>query len=509
MPLNKKLIAAVLALAMLLTACGGGGGASSGKDKDTLTIAMAEDATTMDPVIQNNIYSENVVRQIFDTLIARKPDGEMENRLAESIEQPDETSYVVKLRSGVKFSSGEELTSEDVAFSLDRASKSDSYAYIFEKIDPASYDTSDPAVLKFKLKEPDVSFKAALAHPAASIVSKKAVEADPDKAEREPVGTGPFKLEDWSKLNSLTLAANDEYWGEKPAFNKMVFRIIPEASNRVIELESGQADLALEIAPNDIKKIEENDKLALHRKMDNSVHFAGFNMTRAPFDNPKAREAVYSALDIQAIIDSVYMGAGKVATGPINPNFEYSISDSLEPTKRDIEKAKQLLQEAGVEEGQTVKLYVSQQQVRKDMATIIKSQLEEVGLNVEITALEWGTFVNALEAKEHDIFIMSWAPSVVDPHYTLFSPYHTKNMGAGPNYMYYSNPELDALIDKGLAVEGDERAEVYKSAQELIMKDKPVVYALYGEQLIGTQKNVSNFDPDPSGSNEYYHITFQ
>lgn len=509
-----KLLTGLLALTLVATACGGaqnaGSNTQAGAKKDTLTIAMEEDSTTLDPVLQNSIYSENVLRQIFDTLVVRLPDGEMDYRLAESINHTDDLSYEIKLRPEVKFSNGEAFTSEDVQYTLERAAKSDTFGYIFEKIDPASYDSTDPLVLKFKLTKADGAFEAALAHPAASIVDKTTTEAAGEGFGDKPVGTGPFALESWNKLDSVNLVLNENYWGQKPSFSKMVFRIIPEASNRVIELESGQVDIALEVAPNDIAKIEENDKLTLHRKLDNSVHFMGLNVAKAPFDNIKAREAINYAVDMQAIIDSVYMGAGKPATGPINPNFKYSISDQLKPFGRDLEKAKALFAEAGVKEGDTLKLYTSQDQTRKDMGTIIQSQLGEIGINVELTSLEWGAYVDALEKKEHNMFIMSWTPSIVDPHYTLFAPYHSKNSGVGPNYMFYSNPQLDALIEKGISVSEDgQRAQVYKEAQELIMKDLPMVYAQYGEQLIGSQSNVENFQVDPSGSNEFYHINFK
>ena len=511
--MKKKFAAVALAMAMLLTACGGGGGGgkSAAKDKDTLVIAQASDAESMDPTIQNSIYAENIIKQIYDPLVVRKPDGTMENRLAESIEQPDDVTYVIKLKEGVKFSNGEDFTSEDVAYTLNRVAQSDAYGYIFGQIDPNSYDTSDPHVIKFKLKAPDATFKAALAHPAASIVDKTTTEKDPEALGTNPVGTGPFKLDDWKKLDNTALSYNENYWGEKPAFTKMVFRIIPEDANRVIELDSGQADIAMEVAPNDASKVEENKDLALYTKLDNSVHFIGLTVDRGIFKDPKAREAMTYALDMQAIIDAVYMGHGKVATGPVNPNIPYSISDSIKPEKRDIEKAKALLKEAGVKEGDTVKLYVHDQQARKDMATIIQSQLAEVGLNVEINAMEWNAYMSALGKPdhEHDMFIMSWSPSVVDPHYPLYATYATAKKGVGPNFMFYGNPQLDALIEKGLRAPEEERAAVYKEAQELVIKERPAIFALYGEQIIGAQKNIKNFEPDPCGSNEFYHITFE
>lgn len=519
-----KLSALVLALVMLLAACGGGGNngntannesnggndaevADSGEVRDTLTIATQSDAGTLDPIIQNSIYEEHIIKQIYDGLVARLPNGELDYRLAESIEQPDELTYVINLREGVQFSNGEPLTSEDVKFTLERAAASDGYAYMFDKIDPESYDTTDPNVISFKLKEPDASFEQALAHPCVLIVNKKAVEEAGDNYGEEPVGTGPFMLESWNKLDSINLVYNENYWGEKPDFDKMVFRIIPEGNNRLIELESGQVDMALEIPPSDIQRVEDNEDLEIHRTLDNSVQFIGMNVTEPPFDKLEARQAMNYAIDVQAIIDTVQEGTGVLATGPINPNFDYSISEELEPIEYNPEKAKELLEEAGVEEGTKIDLYTSDDTQWIDISTIVQAQLKEVGLDVEITSLEWGTYMEAIKNKEDNMFIMGWTPSVVDPHYTLYSPYHSANMGVGPNFMYYSDPELDELIEEGIRLpNGDERAEVYKKAQELIMEDLPVVFTRYGEQIVGTQSYVENYEVDPSGSGEYYHV---
>lgn len=509
---KMKHLAALLALTHVLVGCAGGANnnkdtASSGGGADgkTLTIATSQEPNTIDPINQNSIYAERVMYQIYDGLVTRLPDGTLENRLAESIEQPDEVTYDIKLREGVKFSDGSDFTSEDVKYTLDRAANSDGFSYIYGKIDPESYDTSDPNRIVFKLTEPIGSFKEALANPAVLMTSKDAPE---DSFDTAPVGTGPFTLEAWNKLDSIELVRNENYWGEAPEFDKMVFRIIPESNSRLIELESGQVDVAMEIAPSDIQKVEDNENLTLNRIMDNSIHFIGLNTTRAPFDNPQARQALNYAIDKTAIVDTILEGTGKVATGPINPNFEYSISEELKPSEVDIEKAKEMLREAGVPEGTTIKFYVSDDSNRVDTATVVQAQLAEVGLNVEITSLEWGTYVEALGNKEHDMFIMSWTPSVVDPHYELYGPYHSKNQGVGPNYMFYGNPELDALIDKGVGLpNGDERAEVYRQAQELILEDSPMIYLYYGEQLVGTQNYVQNYDINPAGSGEFYHIT--
>lgn len=523
----RKFTLLLVALTLLLTACGGGannGGTNNGgsenpggeesapvtkSDKETLTVAVAADATSLDPESYSDIYSENILAQIYNKLLEQDADGNLIPGLATSVEQPDPSTYVVHLREGVKFHNGETLTPEDVIFTLSRVAKAPKYAYIFEKIDLDSFKV-DGNTLTFKLTQPDGSFLQALSHPAASILNKKAVEEEGDSYSEHPVGTGPFKFESWTKLDNIVLKRNDDFWGEKPAFSQMVLRVIPEANNRVIELESGNVDVAYAIAPTDIPRVEENKNLKLLRKMDNSIHFGGFKVVDGIFANPKAREAFAHAVDMKAIVESVYQGVGTVATGPVNPNFAYSISPETPPVSYDPELAKKLFEEAGVAPGTSFKIYVNDNPQRQDIAQIIQAQLQELGYDATITTLEWGAYVEALKNKEHDIFFMSWNPSVVDPHYALYSPFHSKNMGDAPNLMFYSNPELDAILDKAITLEnGAEREKLYVEAQHIIMKDFPWLYVANGENVVGVQGYVKGLEISASSSLDLYKATFE
>ena len=499
---KKSIIALLLVFTFVLTACGG-----AKTDNKTLNVAVSADATSLDPDNFNDDFSENAMRQIYNTLVEKEPSGELRNSLATSIEQPDDLTYIVKLREGVKFSNGDDLTVEDVIFSLTRAANSSQYSYIFGNIDENSFVKKDEQTLEFKLKKPDASFMQALSHPGASILNKKYVEEKGDKIAEEPMGTGPFVLDNWTKLDSMTLKVNENYWGDKPEIDTMVLKVIPEASQRLIELESGSVDIAYKISANDVDKFDGQDQLKLYNKLDNSTHFIGLNVSKAPFDNKLVREAIGYGLDMNAIVDSVYKGQAEIATTPVNPNFKYSMAKELESTKYDPEKAKALLQEAGVDFGKTIKLYVNEDQQRLDVATIMQAQLKEIGINLEIVKLEWGAFMDALKNSEHDMFIMSWSPSVVDPHYELYQPFSTANKGKGPNFMFYSNPELDSLMEEGIRLkDSPEREAIYKEAQTIVNEDKPWIYICYGKNLVGAQSYVENFDVAPTYTQELYRI---
>lgn len=516
---KNKLGFLALALVLVLTGCGASGGENSAstdgakkaQDTDTLKVALAADATTMDPEKYNDIYSENIMKQIYNKLMDIDTEGNLVESLAESIDQPDDKTFIVHLREGVKFHNGDPLKASDVVFSLKRLITSEGYGYIYEKIIPESLKATDDKTVEFKLSEPDGSFLAALAHPAASILSEKAVTEAGENYDKAPVGTGPYKLESWTKLQEIKLSRFDDYFGDKAKTENIDFRIIPEANNRVIELESGGVDLAFEISPNDVKKIEENENLQILRRFDHSTHFLGLRSDQGGmFENPKAREAMAHAINMEEIVKAVFQGVGKVATGPVNPEFNYSISDKLPAKEYNPELAKKLFEEAGIKPGTSFKLYINENQQRQDMAQIIQAQLQEIGYNVDITTLEWGVFMNAVKNKEHDMFIMSWNPSVQDIHYAMFSPFHSKNLGEGPNFMFYQNPEVDKLLSDAIRLKnGPDREQLYKQAQELVDKDHPWIYIANGEQVLGASKNIKGLELEANTSQALWTVEKQ
>lgn len=493
---KKILIFTVLFSLIMLSACSNKNSEKTSADK-VLKVAVSEDATTMDPIEVNDDYAENLVVQVYDTLVERAPDGTMKNALAESIEVSDPQTYTIKLREGIKFSNGDPLTLDDVIFTLNRAGDSDIFKSFYGKIDRNSYEKVDDRTLKFKLTEPDATFLNALSHPGVSIVSKKYVEAGNDM-NTKPMGTGPFKLDEWNQNDVSKFSVNENYWGEAPKISGIEYRVIPEASQRVIELQSGGVDMAYKVEPTDFKTVEEDENLELYKKMDNSVHFVGFNIGKAPFNNVKAREAIVNAIDVESIFETAYEKSGQIATSPINPNFEYSKADKMPKQTHDKEKAKAKLTEAGLVEGTNLSIYISDNTQRVNVATMMQAQLKEYGINLDIKRLEWGAFTDALKNKEHNMFIMSWNPSIVDAHYELYQPFSSVNKGHGPNYMYYGNEQLDNLINEAkMTLDTNKRAEIYSKAQDLINSEYPWLYLVYGQTVVGANKRVKGFEISP------------
>ena len=472
------------------------------EQRDTLVVADQYDATTFDPVRHNDYPSSRACHQVYDTLIFLNDDGTFRPGLAEKWEFVSDTAYKMYLRKGVKFHNGEELKAEDVKFSLERAT-TDLGAHIKTySQDLDSVEVLDDYTVVLHLKKVNFPFFASLAHSWGSIVNKKEVEAQGENygtPAGTAVGTGPFKFVSWQKSDRYTLERFDDYWGEKVKFKTLVLRSIPEPTARTVGLETGEVDIAYPMINNDISRIEENEALVLQRKPLASTTYMGFNTTKKPFDDPRVRKAFSAALDTVGIQKAVFRGVGKTPRTLIPSGIKYSIDAELPAHARDVEAAKKLFAEAGVDPKELkIQIWTNERKERVDMATIIHSQLQELGMdpdNVKIKVLEWGAYIQGLQSKEHDLFLLGWGLSVPDPDYAVAGLLET---GAGTNYTFFSDAKLDELLAKGRAMpDGPDREKAYKDMQLYINEMCPMILLHNDESLVGVQKTVKGFVSNP------------
>lgn len=483
--------------------------AKQGKSKDSLIVATAYDAKSLDPHAVNDVASSNVMTQIYGTLVQMDDKGELVPMLAESYKQIDDLTYEFKLRKGVKFHNGEEMKASDVKFSFTRAAKAAPIAHIMGDIDTESFKMPDDYTISFKIKHPCTGFLPSLVHTGGSILSEKAVTSAGDKYAMNPVGTGPFKFVSWTKGDRVELEKFNDFYGDKPKFNKMTIRVIPEPTNRTIELESGGVDLAYEISSNDIKRIQDNEKLQLLRVVDNSTQYLGFNNQKKPFNDIKVRQAVSYAINTKSVVETVWKGVGKVAVGPIGPNVKYS-DKSLQAHEYNVQKAKELLKEAGLPNGFKTTIWTNEKKERVDMTTIMQSQLKEVGIDAEIKILEWGAYLDGLSKGEQDMFIIGWTCQTADPDMAVYAPLHSSKAGSGGNYSFFKDDKADELIMKGRTMkDSSERENVYKELQKEVKDQAPWIFLSNGEQVVGASKNIKGFKPSPFGYHVLYNISFE
>lgn len=503
----------LLVLALFITGCNGNGGTTEGTATDGQTdteavagegaeefiVGQGADPVSLDPHGQNDQSSSRVRVQIFDTLLTQDKDMEFQPALAESWEQVDDTTWEFKLREGVTFHNGEAFTSDDVIYSLQRAIESPNTGHIVDMIDPNGFEKVDDHTLRIKTHQPFGPFLAHLAHPASSIANQKAVEEAGDDVDITPVGTGPYKLADWARGDRVTLERFDDYWGETAKTKRIVFRNIAENANRTIELETGGIHLAYDIPPNDIDKVEGNDELQLFRDANFSTTYVGFNCEKEPFDNPLVRQAINHAINMDEVVEAVYFGTGSKAAGPIGPNVTFS-NQELQPYEYNPEKAKELLKEAGYENGFETTIWTNDNQLRMNIAEIMQNQLREVGITATPEVLEWGAYLSQTAQGEHDMFILGWVSVTGDADYGLFPLFHSSQFGDAGNRTFYSNPEVDQLLETGRnSTDENERNEAYQKVQEIIRDEAPWIFTWLGEDLTGASAKISGFELHPAG----------
>lgn len=490
----RKSILALLALALVLAL-----GGSAFAAKDALVVADQYDATTFDPIRHNDYPSSRACHQVYDTLIFLNDDGTFRPGLAEKWEFVSDTAYKMYLRKGVKFHNGEDLKAEDVKFSLERATTEVGAHIKTYSQDLDNVEIVDDYTVILHLKKVNFPFFASLAHSWGSIVNKKEVEAQGENygtPAGTAVGTGPFKFVSWQKSDRYTLERFDDYWDEKAKFKTLVLRSIPEPTARTVGLETGELDIAYPMINNDISRIEENEALVLQRKPLASTTYMGFNTTKKPFDDPRVRNAFSAALDTVGIQKAVFRGVGKTPRTLIPSGIKYSIDADLPVHARDVEAAKKLFAEAGVDpKGLKIEIWTNERKERVDMATIIQAQLQELGIEAKIKVLEWGAYIQGLQKKEHDLFLLGWGLSVPDPDYAVAGLLET---GAGTNYTFFSDAKLDELLASGRSLpDGPNREKTYRDMQLYINEKCPMILLHNDESLVGVQKTVKGFVSSP------------
>ena len=474
----------------------------------TLTVAFTADIVSLNPQTSNDLYSHQVNRQIYDTLVEMTEELEFRPALAHSWSKVDDVTWEFNLRPGVFFHDGSPFTARDVKFTLERL------------VDPAmaaqarflvawitDVEVVDDLTVRITTAYPFAPILAHLAHTATSIMSESAVAAAGDDYGTEvAIGTGPFKFVTWEVASRVVLERNPDWWGGNVLPEQVVFRPVPEGTVRAIEIEAGGVDIVYILEPTDARRLEGHRDVVLAPVMSLSTTYVGFNGQAGATSNVLVRRAINHAIDVSTIVDVVFEGTGQRATGPIGPNV-FGYTADLPSYDYDPERARALLVEAGHGDGLTLQLWVAQQPPRILIAEIMQAQLAEIGINVEITVMEWGAYLEATETGTHDMFILGWSTPTADADYGLYGLFHSSAI-PGSNRTFWSHPRVDELLDLGRQLPTpEERAAVYAEAQRLIVEEAPWVFLATLTDTNAHRNNVSGFVPHPAGHHRLWNVS--
>jgi peptide/nickel transport system substrate-binding protein len=436
----------------------------------------------------SNGYETFSMAQVYDTLMTKDKDGRNVPLLAEKVDISDDAkTYTFHLRKGVKFSDGKELKASDVRYSIGELIKSAYTSWIYEPL-VDSIDTPDDYTVVLNLKSNSVSFLEYLSNPYyCAILSEEAAKkfgGEYGTSVETVVGTGPYKLVEWKLGEYFVFTANEDYYLGAPAIKKVRLKIISDVSAAIIALQTGEIHTFFDDIPGlfygQIEK-SENVKLV---DFPSTILFSIFmNCRDGMFTDKKMREAVAYAIDREEELIVGAEGKGFTAGYPGNragyTEGDPALKDAW-PYKPDIEKARQLVKEAG-SEGKSVVIKTYSTDPYPKLATVMQSALTEAGLDVKVLLMERSAFIDEVLGKgDFDIQVCRWAAAGKDIDEIMNGSLNTASIGAPGNWSFYSNPEMDKLLNSAVAeTDPEKRKALYAEAIKIYTEDVPAIPLYY------------------------------
>ena len=458
------------------------------EEKKILTMAQKAEIKTLDPQKATDSVSRSIIKLINQTLVYIDNEGNIVPELAQEITKVSPKETLIKIKNDIKFSNGETLTIDDVLFSLERAKASPKMSQDLYMIE--SFEKVDDRTLKINTLYDAGNLLHKLASGGVAIVNKKAFEED----ENNIVGTGMFKLKEWVAGEKLVLERNEFFKDSKSNIDTLVVKFVPEANSRMIMLETGEIDLARDLLPLDFKKISEDTKFTTVEVETPSNMFLGFDLRNELLADKRVRQAIAYAINNEDLVKTIFNGSASVATSPV-PKITTGHNENSNNYPQNIEKAKQLLAEAGYPNGFNIELFVSEDNQRIDMAVIIQDNLKKIGINAEIKTFQWAAYVSTIENPNiiKPLFIMSWNISNDDPDEVLYPLYHSSQIDAHTNVVFYKNEKFDNLISEAReTTDKEKRMKLYEEAQDIIQEDLPHYTLVYPKQNFAYKASIKN-----------------
>lgn len=477
----------VVFIAALLSGCGKQTGETAAPAADReMVVGIPKIATSFDFYNATSGNEGISMLQIYDTLVIKDQNGKTAPSLAETYKiSPDGKTYTFTLRKGVKFSNGLEFTAADAKFSIDQARQSVYTSWCY--VDVESCDIVDDYTIKLNLKAPNVGFIEYLANCYYSaMVSKETVEKfgkEYGTSVESSIGTGPYILKEWKPGEECVFAANPDYFLGAPAIKKVRMKTISDVNAAVIALQTGDIQAYFNDIPGiNYDAVSKMDNLNMVTYPSTILFQTMMNTKTGPFADIRMRLAVAYAIDREKMLTVGVEGKGAITDYPGNrqgyTEGDPVLKDTWYPV--DIEKAKQLVKEAGMEgKAVTIKTYASDPYPK--LATILQDELIQIGLKAEVQQMERTAFLDEVTAKGiYDIAICRWAAGTKDMDELWYGSFHTDSIGPAGNWSLYSNPEMDQLLEEARAQNDPEaRKKIYTEAIKLFDRDVPIVPLYY------------------------------
>ena len=480
-------------------------------ESKTLVVVIGNDAISLDPIYAG-LTGMALLEQAAQPLMLVDPaTGKLMPNLATSWQASDDgKTWTFHLREGVKFHDGTAFDAEAVKRNFDRFKEPGNipaYSYLADPI--VAVNVVDDLTVNVVTEMPFAPLLRTLATSSFSIVSPTAIEQaglQPNERFDTPIGTGPFTFVEWVRGEKITMARNPEYWGDGPYVGEIEFRIVPEDQTRVMMVEAGQADVAMYIPAHDAKRLEGNSELQILRLTSTRPMAVTINTRLEPMNDVRVRQAINYAIDKEALVNYVLGGAGSISQCVnLTPSvFGYWPVGSYE---YDLEKARDLMAEAGYANGFETSLYYSPGRYASDavVCEALQMMLQNIGITVTLMPMEWAELQSILRLPLDEasvpLLLAAWMNTLYDAFDSLDPLYHSSQQPPrGSNRSFLDNPAIDALLEAArYETDEERRLELYKTIDQLLWQEVPNIM-LYDDVVFdAVRANVSGLVVSPTG----------
>ncbi|MEE9618174.1 MAG: ABC transporter substrate-binding protein [Anaerolineae bacterium] len=501
----------------------------------TMVIGLSAEIMTLDPADYRDTTTETVIRNMFDGLVTRSSDGRVLLQLAESATLVDDTTWEFVLKKGVTFHNGEDLTAEDVKFTFDRIITENAIEYPEPHTSPRkglispleSVEIVDEYTVRLHFSDPFPTAMQMLVH--QQIVPKDYFEqVGTEGFVKAPVGCGPFKFVEGSLSDQIVMERFDDYYGGAdelppvgpPLLDRVIFKILPEASTRVSALRAGEVNIIQAVPSHMIPVLATDPNVRVVSGPSTRPAWMEVNVNKPPFDDINVRLAMNYAVDADIILEMVLGGLGTVIAGPLSPYNNFA-DPTLEPYGYDPDKALELLAEAGWTDsdgdgfldkgGESFAFVIDVRPTSKPRAEAVAGQLQELG--IDATVRVWGDY-SVLKPMmldgERTAYVGDWGDSAFDPVGHFEAKWHSFVEGTGNgrgNFSGYANPRVDELIEAGeIEPDVEKRHELYDEAQQLVYEEVPAVFLFLPDIVEACIVSVQNWTVAADGRQNMHDV---
>jgi len=505
-PMVIKRFAIVIALTLLVALCGVSLPMEARGQIKQLTIGIGIDADSLNPQEQTTTLVMNMCALLYDTYLYQTPEGRLEPHLITGYEVSlDGLTWTLHLRQGVKFSDGTPFNAKAVKLNFDRA--------LDPKVKvPLRFTLStlnecvviDDSTVQLRLMYPFAPMSQVLSTVVASAVSPAAIEKFGDKIRKHPVGAGPFRLSEWVRGDRIVMVRNDDYWGPKPAIEKIIWKIEPDHLAREFMLRNGQIDICYDPSPPDVATLQADAKIKVDMAPDTRTVFMALRRDLPALKDKRVRQAFNYAVDKKGIAKRVLFDSAQPMDGPVSSMlFGYSRMERQYDYNPDM--ARHLLKEAKFDFNQTIRLAAPRGRYLFDahVAEAVQAYLQAIGVKTELRVYcGWPTYmaaVNKVEQPEMDVALLGSEPVIMDVGTALYGQFHSSVIPPkGLGFAFYSSPEFDKAIEAArIEQDPNNRLELFKKAEEIVWDDCPWIWLYTEKSVIAYNSKIHNMFATP------------